>query len=129
MRISGVTGAGFKLKVAETLFAALMVTVQVPVPTQPEPDQPAKTLFESAVAVRVTEVPLLKLAEQELPQAMPAGELETLPVPVPALETVNANVEPPPMAFTAAPMLMRGLVTELRVSVTEVPVVVNADRT
>lgn len=129
MRVSGVTGVGFKLKVADTLRAALMVTVQVPAPEQPEPDHPAKTLFDSGVAVSVTTVPLLKLAEQVLPQAIPAGELETVPVPAPAFNTDKANVEPPPIAFPAAAMLIRGLVIELRGSVTEMPVDVSAEST
>jgi hypothetical protein len=44
-------------KVALTLRAALMVTVQVPVPAQPAPDQPAKLEPEAGVAVSVTLVP------------------------------------------------------------------------
>jgi hypothetical protein len=76
------------LKVAVTLVLALTVTVQVVVPVQ-APDQPAKVEPEEAVAVRVTEVPLLKVAAQVEPQFIPAGVLVTVPVPVPAGVTVR----------------------------------------
>ena len=46
------------LKVAVTAFAALMVTMQVLVPEQPAPDQPANVEPEAAAAVSVTLVPL-----------------------------------------------------------------------
>jgi hypothetical protein len=71
--------------VAVTFRAALIVTVQVPVPLQ-APDQPVKVEPAVGAAVRVTDVPSAILAEQVLPQLMPAGEL-TVPVPVPALVT------------------------------------------
>ena len=63
---------------------AFMVTVPV---VQPEPDQPAKVEPAAGVAVKMTEVPLLKAAEQVLPQFMPAGLLVTNPSPVPLLVT------------------------------------------
>jgi hypothetical protein len=44
--------------VAVTAWSELIVTVQVPVPLQPPPDQPPKLEPESAVAVSVTIVPL-----------------------------------------------------------------------
>ena len=66
-----------------------MVTEPV---VQPVPLQPPKVEPEAGVAVRVTMVPLLKFAEQVLPQLMPAGELVTVPVPVPALTTERPNV-------------------------------------
>jgi hypothetical protein len=56
---------------------------------QPVPDQPANVEPEAGVAVKVTAAPLLKLAEQVLPQLMPAGELVTVPLPVPAFATVR----------------------------------------
>ena len=83
-----------KLKVAVTLWAEFMVTVQVPVPEQPPPDQPVKVEPELAVAVSVTDVPLEKEALQVEPQLMPEGVLvTTVPVPVPDLLTVKD--EPP----------------------------------
>ena len=80
------------MKVAVTVVAAETVTVQVPVPAQPPPLQPLKVEPAAGAAVRVTAVPLVKLAEQVAPQVMPAGALVTVPVPVPALETVSVKV-------------------------------------
>jgi hypothetical protein len=78
------------LNVAVTDFAALIVTLQVPVPVQ-APLQPANVDPAAALAVSVTTVPLLKLALQMLPQLIPVGLLVTVPVPVPALVTLNLN--------------------------------------
>ena len=74
---------------AVTLWAPLMVTVQGAVPLHPPPLQPAKEDPPAAVAVRVTLVPLLKLAVQVAPQLIPAGLEVTVPVPVPLLVTVS----------------------------------------
>jgi hypothetical protein len=71
--------------------AALSVTVQAPVPVQPPPLQPVKVEPAAGVAVNVTTVPDVKEVVQVAPQEMPAGELVTVPVPAPALETVSAN--------------------------------------
>ena len=60
----------------------MRLTVQAAVPVQ-APDQPVKVEPEAGVAVRVTEVPLPKLAVQVEPQSMPAGLLVTVPAPVP----------------------------------------------
>jgi hypothetical protein len=46
------------LNVAVTLWPEFIVTVQLPVPVQPPPDQPAKREPEAADAVSVTEVPI-----------------------------------------------------------------------
>src|SRR5439155_20503779 len=43
------------------------------------------------VAVRVTNVPIGEVAEQAVPQSMPAGVRVTIPLPVHALTTVRAN--------------------------------------
>jgi hypothetical protein len=75
------------LKLAVTDLLAVIETVQVPVPEQPSPDQPVKVEPPEAVAVRLTDVPELKLAEQVAPQSMPLGLLVTVPEPVPVLET------------------------------------------
>jgi hypothetical protein len=65
-----------------------MVTGHVPVPGQ-APLQPAKVEPGAAVGVSVTTVPCGYAREQVAPQSIPAGELETLPLPVPALLTVS----------------------------------------
>src|SRR3990172_3684400 len=77
---------GLILKAAPTFFAAPMVTVQVPVPVQ-APLQPAKVLPLTGVALRITFVPLAKLAKQVAPQSMPVGLLLTKPEPAPDLAT------------------------------------------
>jgi hypothetical protein len=64
----------------------LPVMVTVPV-VQPVPDQPENVEPVVGAAVNVTNAPLLKEAEQVLPQLMPAGAPVTVPVPLPALAT------------------------------------------
>src|SRR3989454_6605042 len=81
-----------RAKVAVTVVAALRVTVQAPVPEQPPPAQPVKVEPAAAVAVSVTAVPLVKLAEQVTPQLIPAGELVTVPLPAPAGVTVRVKL-------------------------------------
>ena len=76
------------VKVAETDFAADIVTEQVPAPAQ-LPLHPAKVAPAAGVAVNVTVVPLAYEAEQAVPQVIPAGALVTAPLPVPALVTVR----------------------------------------
>jgi hypothetical protein len=71
--------------------AALIVTVQVPVPEHPPPDQPVNVAPAAGVAVSVTAVPLPKAAEHVVPQLMPAGVLVTVPDPTPAGLTVSAK--------------------------------------
>jgi hypothetical protein len=53
------------------------------------PDQPAKNEFAAGEALRVTCVPLEKLAAQVLPQLMPAGVLLTVPAPPPEAWTLS----------------------------------------
>jgi hypothetical protein len=85
-----VKGPGFAVKVTLTDFAASMVTLHAPVPLQ-APPQPANVEPESGAAVKLTTVPLAKLAEHVVPQEIPAGELATVPVPVPVLATVRVK--------------------------------------
>jgi len=73
---------------ALTEVAAFMVTLQAPVPLQ-APLQPANAEPEAGVAVKLTILPLAKLAEQVAPQEIPTGELVTVPVPVPVSVTVR----------------------------------------
>src|SRR6185369_13959321 len=65
----------------------------------PEPEHaalhPVKTDPGAAEAVRVTIVPVGKLALQVGPQSMPGGEDMTVPLPVPAFVTVRVCVPPP----------------------------------
>lgn len=68
-----------------TLVALDIVTTQLPVPEQPPPLQPMKAVPKVGRAVRVTVVPLGKLATQPVPQLMPAGVLVMVPVPLPAI--------------------------------------------
>ncbi len=61
----------------------------MPVPEQPPPDQPVKVEPAVGFAVSVTAVPCANWALQVAPQLIPAGELVTVPAPVPALLTVR----------------------------------------
>src|SRR5207247_6584939 len=101
------------VKVAVTVVAAESVTTHVPAPEQPPPLQPVKVEPAAGVAVNVTAVPLVKLAEQVRPQLIPTGALVTVPLPAPALLTVSAKVGGPKRAVT--------VVAALRVTV-QVPV-------
>jgi hypothetical protein len=80
-----------ELNVAVTAFAAVMVTTHAAVPVH-APLQPANTEPSDALCVRVTCVPLAKLAEHAVGQVIPAGALLTVPAPVPASVTVNAKL-------------------------------------
>jgi hypothetical protein len=75
-------------KLAVTDMAAVIVVVHVPVPVQP-PLQPVKVEPAAGVAVSVTAVPLANAAEQVAPHEIPAGALETVPVPAPAFVMVR----------------------------------------
>ena len=90
----GLGGGGFVpevLNVAVTDCAALIVTVQVPVPLH-APPQPAKLEPEVAEAVSVTLVPCVKLAVQVVPQLIPAGLELTVPAPLPFLVTLRPKL-------------------------------------
>src|SRR2546425_11646210 len=86
-------------KVAVTACAALIVTLQAPVPVQ-LPLQPVKVEPAAGAAVKVTAVPLVNEAEQVAPQEMPAGALVTVPLPAPALGTVSVEADGRPVAVT-----------------------------
>ncbi len=75
--------AGSALKVAVTVLFWSTVTVQVPVPEHPPPDQPVKIDPEDAEAVSVTTVPESYDSLQSVPQLIPDGELVVLPLPLP----------------------------------------------
>src|SRR3954452_20058298 len=83
---------GVGAKVALTVLAASMVTVQLPVPLQ-APPQPVKVEPAAGVAVNETMLPAAKEALQVLPQLIPAGLEVTVPLPEPALVTVSVWVE------------------------------------
>src|SRR5439155_10840692 len=85
-------GVKVGVKVAVTVVAAEIVTVQAPGPEQPPPLQPLKVEPAAGAAVSVTAVPFVKLAAQVAPQVIPPGELVTVPLPVPAGVTVRAKV-------------------------------------
>jgi hypothetical protein len=72
-----------------TLRLLFSVSVQFACTPEQAPDQPAKLLPALGVAVRVTVVPLVKLALQLAPQLMPAGLELTVPVPEPVLLTLS----------------------------------------
>ena len=90
------------VNVAVTLWAALMLTVQLPVPLH-APPQPVKVLPVAGVAVRVTLAPLLNDALQVEPQLMPAGVLVTVPVPLLLIARTRVVVTVT-MALAAAPV-------------------------
>jgi len=81
------TGGCESRKVAVTDLAALITTVQVPVPVQ-APDQPWKLQPEAAEALRVTDTPSENVFEQTCPQSMPAGALVTVPLPALVTDSV-----------------------------------------
>jgi hypothetical protein len=84
-------------KVAVTFTSAVIETVQVLVPVQPPPDQPANADPSATVAAAVkTTVPLppANSSEHVVPHAIPVGADVTVPVPSPALLTVSACPAP-----------------------------------
>jgi hypothetical protein len=77
-------------KVAVTCWLAVSITMQVGLaPPQPPPVHPVNDEFVPAVSVRVTWVPLSKVALHVVPQLMPAGLLLIVPPPAPAACTLS----------------------------------------
>lgn len=76
------------MNVAVADVAAVTSTVHVDVPLQ-APDQPSNAEPDLGVAVSFTDVPARILAEQVVPQLIPAGLLVTVPDPVPVLCTTT----------------------------------------
>ena len=97
--------------------AAVIDTVQVLLVPEQDPLQPAKDEPLAAAAVSVTEVPEPKLAEQVEPQLIPAGLLETVPLPVPVLLTVSTL--PAPDVAKVAVTVLAALIATTQVK--EVP--------
>ena len=109
-----------------TEVAVLTVTVQVAVPVQ-APLQPAKVEPGAGVAVKVSWVPAVTVSLQSEPQEIPAGELVTVPVPVPLLATGRVTA-----AVVAEPLTARERVSLPAVTFTlpaKEPTVVGAKRT
>ena len=71
------------MNVAVMSWSPFMVTLQLPMPVQASL-QPANVDPEAGEKVKVTVVPVAKLAEHELPQTMPEELLVTVPLPLPA---------------------------------------------
>jgi len=88
------------MKVAVTDLAASAVTEQPPGPLH-EPDHPVKIDVASGFALNVTTVPMLKLAPQVVPQAMPEGDEITVPPPVPLLLALTVYWITSKLAVTA----------------------------
>ena len=78
------------IKVAVTVIAELTVTLQAPVPVQ-APPQPVNTDPAAAIALSVTAVPDVNVAEHVAPQLIPAGLLVTVPAPAPWGISVSEN--------------------------------------
>jgi hypothetical protein len=88
-------------KLAVTGWAALIVTVHVPVPVQPPPLQPVNVEPAAGVAVKVTAAPVVNDAEHVVPHEISAELLVTLPVSVPDLETVRVELADVPVPVTS----------------------------
>lgn len=89
------------MKLALTVSAALIETLQLPAPEQ-APPQPVKPLPEPAVSVSVTEELSGKLAAQVPGQLIPAGLLVTVPVPATLAVKVAVVAVEVKVAFTVS---------------------------
>ena len=76
---------------AVTLVFAVMVNVHVVVLLTQPPLKPLNTDPAAGLAVSVIEVPSLKFAEHVGAQLIPAGADVTVPLPVPAKDTVSVR--------------------------------------
>jgi hypothetical protein len=80
------------VKVAVTPCASLIVTLHAAVPEHPAPVHPENVDPGEGVALSVTFWPCAKLPVQDTVQLMPAGELTTDPLPLPAMVSVSGKV-------------------------------------
>jgi len=87
--MDSLTGGG-PVNDAFTNALALSVSVHGSVPKQ-APDHPSNDVLAAGVAVSTTWVPGLNDAEHVPGQLIPAGELVTVPTPLPISETVNCD--------------------------------------
>ena len=71
------------------MAAAILNRQTADVPVQ-APDHPPNVEPVEAEAIKFTKVPALKFALHVPPQLIPAGELNTVPLPGPALMSVSA---------------------------------------
>jgi len=78
-------------RVNKAVQVVLAFIVSVPL-VQLDPLHPAKVEPAAGVAVKVTDVPLLYVPEQVLPQLIPPGLLVTVPLPVPDFATERVKV-------------------------------------
>src|SRR5262245_28842018 len=91
------------LKLAVTAAPLFVAIVHGAVPAQPPPVQPSNVEPAAAAPVSVTRVPEANVAEQVLPQLIPAGELVTVPAPLPVLVADTLKpVVPPTVAQASA---------------------------
>ena len=116
------------LKVAVTVVAAVTVTAQVAVPLH-APPQPAKTEPEAALAVSVIGVPAATVWVQAVPHAIPAGELVTVPAPVPFFVTDSVTEAPPAVAEPLTPRETESLPAMKFTLPAKLPTVVGRNRT
>lgn len=95
------------VNVALTVVLLFTVRLQVAFPLQPPPLHPVKVEPVAGTAVRVTLVPAVTVAVQVLPHWIPAGELDTDPVP--ELTTVRVALDGVgvPAVAVAAPVTVR----------------------
>lgn len=85
-------GANVAVMVRSALIKTEHVVLE-PHASAPVPDQPVNCESEDAVAVRVTEVPLSKVALHPVGEAhaIPSGAEFTVPLPEPANATVSVR--------------------------------------